>query len=244
MNPLPKRFSAKFPVSLLLGAALLCAFLLVLVMTYGAGSEALLARASTFYAFARNHVWLLLGLYVVRLLFFLPASLVIVLTGMMCGAPEGECLGVLGLALGGSIEFLLVRSTAASALSRVSNSLLQNWRQRINQAPFHAVLLMRICFVPFDAVNITAAVAGAPFRPFFLATLLGVIPTTLPLIVAGASIDFDSWVASGRLWPGEGTVHWPYVGLSVVLAALIVLHARRSQRRLPAPAEAELQARE
>jgi len=224
----------KFPAGVLLGVVLLCTFSMLLFATYGSGPRPLFERAMTFYAFAEDHAWLLVGLYVLRLLFFLPASFIIFLTGMICGPLLGEFIGVIGLTLGGSIEFLLVRAAAASALSGLSSPLLQRWQARINRTPFHSILLMRICFVPFDAVNIASAVARAPFRPFVLATILGVTPTTLPLIVSGASINFEAWVASGRLWPGEGTIHWPYIALSVFLAVLIMLHARS---RLPPDAK-------
>ena len=221
-----KRFdktSARFVLSVIL----LCAFSVLMFATYGAGTQSLFERAVTFYAFADNHAWLLVGLYVLRLLFFLPASFVIFLTGMICGPLLGEVIAVAGLALGGSIEFLLVRRSVSSIFVRPSNAWLQKWSERISRTPFHSILLMRVCFVPFDAVNIVAAIARTPFRPFLFATVLGVIPTSLPIVVSGASINFDAWVSGGHLWPGEGAIHWTYLIFSVLLAALIALHARK-----------------
>lgn len=225
-----KRFD-KTPAGLALSLALLCAFSALLFATYGAGTRPLFERAATFYAFAGKHAWLLIALYVLRLLFLLPASFVIFLTGMICGPILGEVIAILGLALGSSIEFLLVRRAVASAFSRLPGGLLQKWHERINRSPFHAILMMRVCFVPFDAVNIAAALARAPFRPFFFATVLGVAPTSLPLVVAGASVNFDAWIAGGRLWPETGVIHWPYVVFSVFLMILIALHARSRERQ-------------
>ena len=227
------KLSNKIPLRLALGVILLCGFAVLLFATYGAGPQALIQRASIFYSFAENHAWLLLGLYVLRLLFFLPASFVLFLTGMICGPEKGEMIAVIGLTLSGSIEFLLVRSSFSAALSKSSNKLLLGWRERINRAPFHSILLMRIGFVPFDIVNIAAALARAPFRSFVAATALGITPTSLPIIVSGASVDFRAWAASGRLWPGEGAINWPYLLLSLSLMLLIVLHARRRQRLNP-----------
>ena len=222
-----KEIPLKKAVGFLLGAALLCAFAGVLFATYGAGPQALFERASVFYSFARNHAWLLLGLYVLRLLFFLPASFVLFLTGMICGPVLGELVAVVGLTLSGSLEFLAVRGSFSAVLARSSSRLLRGWHARINRAPFHAILLMRVCFVPFDAVNIAAALARAPFRPFVLATAVGIMPTSLPLVISGASVDFKAWAASGRFWPGEGVVNWPYLLLSGVLMAMIIVHASR-----------------
>jgi uncharacterized membrane protein YdjX (TVP38/TMEM64 family) len=115
--------------------------------------------------------------------------------------------------------------------------LLQKWQARINRAPFHSILLLRICFVPFDAVNIAAAIARAPFRPFVLATFLGVTPTTLPIVFAGASINFDDWLAGGRLLPRADVIQWPYLAASGLMAVLITLHGRRRLRREQLPAQ-------
>lgn len=222
----------KSTIRLVLSAALLCVFLALLWATYGTGMRGLIDRAATFYAFAARHAWLLIGLYVLRLPLFLPASLVIVLTGMICGPIVGEIVAVAGLTLGGGIEFVLVRaSTATLTASWADAPLLRQWRTRISRSPFHSVLLMRLCFVPFDPVNIVSALAQAPLRPFLLATALGVIPTSLPMVLSGASIDFPSWAASGRIWPGLSAIHWPYIAASLLVSVLIAGHARMRQRR-------------
>lgn len=222
----------KTAIRLLLSAALLCVFLSLLWVTYGTGMHRLMERAATFYSFAARHAWLLLGLYILRLPLLLPASLVLVLTGMVCGPVVGEIVAVAGLTLGGGIEFLLVRtSTSALTAGWVDAPLLQKWRERINRNPFHSILVMRLCFIPFDPVNIVSALARAPLRPFLLATTLGVAPTSLPMVLSGASIDFQSWLASGRIWPGLSAIHWPYVAGSLLASALIAVHARMRQRQ-------------
>jgi uncharacterized membrane protein YdjX (TVP38/TMEM64 family) len=233
-----ERQGKKAAVRLALSAALLCVFLALLWATYGNGMRGLMERAATFYAFATAHAWLLIGLYVLRLPLLLPASLVIVLTGMICGPVTGELVAVAGLTLGGGIEFLLVRGSAGALTARWEQaSLLSRWRERVNRNPFHAILLMRLCFVPFDPVNIISALARAPLRPFLLATALGVAPTSLPMVLSGASIDFHTWAASGRIWPGLSAIHWPYLAGSLAAAVLIAMHARLRQRRLEPQAE-------
>jgi len=222
----------KKPIHLLLSAALLCVFLALLWATYGNVMRGLMERAATFYAFAAAHAWLLLGLYLLRLPLLLPASLVVVLTGMICGPVVGEIVAVAGLTLGGGVEFLLVRSSTGMLTARWERvPLLSNWRERVNRNPFHSILLMRLCFIPFDPVNIISALARAPLRPFLAATALGVAPTSLPMVLSGASIDFQAWMASGRIWPGFSAIHWPYVAGSLVASILVAAHARVRQRR-------------
>lgn len=214
-------------------AAAFAVFAALLVLTYGGSPQAILTRVASFYAFAKAHRWLLLGLYLVRLVFLMPASLLIIVTGMLCGPLLGEIVATIGLTLGGTFEFWLVRHSY-SAVSRWANlPSLERWEQRINRAPFHSILLMRVCFLPFDMVNFAAALARAPLPAFIGASLVGLAPTSLPMVMFGASLDFDAWLASGRLFPGLGVVNWGYFALSALFSAGIFIHARWFKRHLP-----------
>jgi uncharacterized membrane protein YdjX (TVP38/TMEM64 family) len=226
---------SRVPLRAIAGVALLGVFTALLAVTYTAGSHAMFQRLVQLYSFMANHAWLLPCLFVLRLPLFLPASLMLLLTGMICGTLQGELIGVIGLGISGSIEFLVVRGAFAALLKMPpEGGLRTEWLRR---TPFHSVLTLRLCLVPFDVVNIAAAVARIPFRPFAAATVLGVIPTSLPIISAGASLDFQAWLASGRLWPNGSMIHWSNVLLSLVLALLISMHARSIPgARRPPPA--------
>ncbi|MBL6751693.1 MAG: VTT domain-containing protein [Nevskia sp.] len=217
-------------IRLIAAAVLLALLAAYLAFTYGSDADGLFRRAASFYAFAGGHAWLLLGLFVLRPLFLLPASLVILLTGMLYGGVLGEAVAVAGLTLSSSIEFLLARSSLSVLLKGLEAPQLERLRGKVNAAPFRAVLLMRLCFVPFDLVNLAAAFARAPLRPFVLATALGVIPTSLPIVLTGAAVDFRSWLAGGSFWPHDAVPKWPYVLASVVLAAAVAGWARRAER--------------
>ncbi len=215
-------------IRLISAAVLLSLLAAYLGFTYGGNIDGLFHRAASFYAFAQRHAWLLLGLFVLRPLFLLPASLVIMLTGMLYGGLEGEIVAVGGLTLSGSIEFLLARSSLAVLLQGLDSPQLQRLQQRVGAAPFRAVLLMRLCFVPFDLVNLASALGRAPLRPFAAATALGVIPTSLPIVLTGTAVDFQAWLAGGSLWPHDAVPKWPYILGSVLLAVAIAGWARRS----------------
>lgn len=232
MNARTANWISRVPFRVIAGAALLGAFGALLAVTYAAGSHAMFERLVRLYSLMANHVWLLPCLFVLRLPLFLPASLMLLLTGMICGTLQGELIGVLGLALSGSIEFLVVRGGFGALLPQQAGVRME-WLRR---TPFHSVLTLRLCLVPFDVVNIAAAAARLPFRPFAAATVLGVIPTSLPIIAAGASLDFPAWLASGRLWPEGGMIRWSNVLLSLVLALLISVHARSLPGRRQPPA--------
>lgn len=230
-GPSPAEPGDRLKRTLVVGA--FAVFAALLVLTYGASPQAILARVASFYAFAKSHMWLLLGLYLVRLVFLMPASLLLIVTGMLCGPWLGEIVATIGLTLGGAVEFWLVRHSYA-AVSRWANlPSLERWEARINRAPFHSILLMRVCFLPFDMVNFAAALARAPLRAFVAASLVGLAPTSLPIVMFGASLDFDAWLASGKLFPGLGVVNWSYFALSALFSLGIFLHARWFKNHLP-----------
>lgn len=210
--------------------ALLAAIAAFLLITYGGNPTLLFRRAASFYTFAQAHAWMLMALYVLRPLFFLPASFVILLTGMIYGAAAGEAVAVGGLTLGGAIEFYLARSSFTAVVGAAPPAAIGRLQQRVGKAPFRAILLMRLCFVPFDAVTLAAALARVPLGAFVTATALGVIPTSLPIVLSGAALDFRAWQAGGELWPHGSALTWPWVALSFGLAALTVAVARRSTR--------------
>jgi uncharacterized membrane protein YdjX (TVP38/TMEM64 family) len=206
---------------------LLLAFAALLVITYGAGQQAILNRVAAFYAFAQQHIWLLLALYLVRLLFLMPASLLLIVTGMLCGPILGEMVAIIGLTLGGAVEFLIMRHSYAVLGRWITLPTFKSWQARINRAPFHSILLMRVCMLPFDMVNLAAALARVPLRAFVSASLIGLAPTSLPIVMAGASVRFDVWFASGRLLPGFSAINWWYIALSIAIIIVTMLHARR-----------------
>jgi uncharacterized membrane protein YdjX (TVP38/TMEM64 family) len=216
-------------VRLTMAAVLMTLLAAYLAVTYGSDVHRLFQRAASFYAFAERHAWLLLGLYVLRPLFLLPASLVILLTGMLYGGVLGELVAVAGLTLSSAIEFLLARTSVTALLQGVDAPRLERLQDQVNAAPFRAVLLMRLCFVPFDLVNLAAAVGRAPLRPFVAATALGVIPTSLPIVLSGAAVDFKAWLAGGSFWPHDAVPKWPYILGSILIAVVVAAWARRSE---------------
>lgn len=190
---------------------LLCAFAAI----YLAEPGVLLRRAAALHAFAAHNAWLFVGLFLLRLLFLLPVSAVLLLTGAIYGVRLGELVAVAGLTLSGSAEFLLAR-TALRSMLRLPGPMLQRWQARLDRAPFQAVLLMRVCFVPFDLVNVMAAVGRVRLAPFVCATVLGVVPAAFPVVLLGASIDLQSWFAGDSLLPAAASLNGAYVAGAIL----------------------------
>lgn len=218
-------------------SALMLLLLAPMAVLYAQGPEALFARAMQLAALAEQYPLLILALYLLRLAFLVPVSVLILLTGLLYGPWWGQLIAVTGLMLGGTVEFLLARRLGRP-LGELSDQLhwLKALRGRIRDKPFQTILLLRLAFVPFDPVNLLAAWARAPLRHFAAASVLGLIPTTFPIVTAGASVNLAAWRASGKLWPGVGGIAWPQLALSLGLIALTLVVSAALRRRAAAVA--------
>jgi uncharacterized membrane protein YdjX (TVP38/TMEM64 family) len=63
------------------------------------------------------------------------------------------------------------------------------------------VLLLYLLYAPLDLVGILAGVLRIDWKPFVLATMLGLIPATLSWVLLGASIETDLTDGIPRLQP-------------------------------------------
>lgn len=61
----------------------------------------------------------------------------------------------------------------------------------LKQNPFQTVLIMRLLYLPYDAVSVLAGSLGINFMIFFLATFIGNLGGTLAYVGIGASIQGD-----------------------------------------------------
>lgn len=104
---------------------------------------------------------------------------------------------------------------------------LASWSSRLRANSFEAVLVMRLLFLPYDAVNYAAGFLRVRWRPFLAATALGSLPGTFAFVLAGSSLE--------RL---DGTsVHIDPTAVAasaIVLSASLILARVLRRRHTPA----------
>ncbi|MCX4744666.1 TVP38/TMEM64 family protein [Kitasatospora sp. NBC_01287] len=160
---------------------------------------------------------------------FLPKPALSVAAGLLFGARWGVPVAVLGTTAGALLAFALGRGLGQRALRPLLRGrALLALDRGLTEHGFRTVLLMRLVpGVPFQAVNLGAAVSGVRLRPYLAGTALGVLPGTAAYVVAGASAGSPgspAFLASGAV--------------IVLLGAASLLGARRAHRRGTAPATA------
>ena len=156
-------------------------------------------------------VLLLLAVYVVRPLLFLPITLLTVFAGFLYGAVWGTVYATLATLLSCAVGYVVGYFLRGDKLQ-----LQKGWLERLRERSFETILVSRLTFLPGDVVNYAAGFLKISFVSFLLATAIGGMPGLLVGVLAGASLETFS--ATGfRLNP------WYIVASLVMLLASVLL---------------------
>ena len=69
--------------------------------------------------------------------------------------------------------------------------LVVDLKNKANESPFMAILMTRLLFFPFDLVNYVSGLLRIKFVPFFLATLVWIIPGASVFVIAGWAFHWE-----------------------------------------------------
>jgi uncharacterized membrane protein YdjX (TVP38/TMEM64 family) len=117
------------------------------------------------------------------------AALLSVIGGLLFGTVLAAICVVLGATAGAVLLFLAARSALAAPLRRRAAPLLERIRPGLERDGFSYLLSLRLLpVVPFWLVNLAPALVGMRLAPFFLATLIGIIPGVLFFVSLGAGL--------------------------------------------------------
>jgi uncharacterized membrane protein YdjX (TVP38/TMEM64 family) len=117
------------------------------------------------------------------------AALLSVIGGLLFGTVLAAVCVVLGASAGAVLLFLAARSALAAPLRRRAAPLLDRIRPGLERDGFSYLLSLRLLpVVPFWLVNLAPALVGMRLAPFFLATLIGIIPGVLFFVSLGAGL--------------------------------------------------------
>ena len=118
----------------------------------------------------------------------------------------------------GAGRFFTSQATAAR-LDQLPGGLVA----RVQTRPFETTVIMRLLYLPFDAVGYLSGFLRLPPVAFLLASTLGTIPGIVAFVGFGASID--------SLDEGMPTFDLRLLAASVVLAVLGAFVARQLRKR-------------
>lgn len=127
----------------------------------------------------------ILALYVLRSLLFIPASVLTIVAGTLFGPFWGSLLNILGENLSAAISFYLGRLFGRRFVRDHEAAWLKKYDELLTKDGFLPILLMRFLLFPFDVVNIGSGMTGVPYRTYGAATFLGLLPAIITFTVLG-----------------------------------------------------------
>lgn len=182
-----------------------------------------------------DHWWgpvLFVVAYALRPLVLFPAAVLTVLGGLAFGLVAGVWWTLLASGLSTVVTYAVGRFFGSEGTADRLGSLLGGRIGRAVDRPFETTLLMRLVYVPFDAVGYVAGFLRLRPVPFLTGSLLGTVPGIVAFVGFGASVR--------SLDEGTPSVDWRIAAASLVLAVGGIVVARRLREPRPTPRVPEL----
>ncbi|MBG6218931.1 putative membrane protein YdjX (TVP38/TMEM64 family) [Arthrobacter sp. CAN_A6] len=153
-----------------------------------------------------------------------PKNVLSIAAGVLFGFGPGLVIVYCAALLGASVAFWLGRALGRDAVEKFTGTRVEKVDAVLSKRGFPAVVGVRLVPVlPFTAINYSAGLTALGWWPYFLGTMLGILPGTVSFLALGAfGLEFG--------WPAQ--VATAALGV-LTLAGLIV--AMRSRRRNRTP---------
>lgn len=165
----------------------------------------------------------LLALYLLRPILLVPAPVVCLAAGAAFGPWVGAAMTWIGENLGAQLAFGIARAVGpqrGAGAAADANAIPAGWRSILAHRGVVCVVLMRLSFLPHDAINYGCGLSPLRFRDFALGTALGILPGVVVFSVAGGSIT-----GQGSRW-AAGAIAAATIAAAAVLARSLWRTAR------------------
>lgn len=204
--------------------------LILAVRQYMAANDLTFAQLTAEMQTLLSSTWfgplLYIVVYLLRPLILFPASLLTILGGSVFGLVPGFLIVLVAGTVSAVIPYGIGRWFSSGAAPESTDaSALQRFMHVLRRNPFQAVLMMRLIYLPYDAVSLIAGNLRIPFIVFILATGLGNVAGTLSFVGVGAALEGN--LASGQASLNPATLLFSGVILVISLAVSRLLNRRQ-----------------
>jgi uncharacterized membrane protein YdjX (TVP38/TMEM64 family) len=155
--------------------------------------------------------------------------------GFLFGAWLGGAYSLIGATIGGSLVFLIARTSFGGLLRERAGPALRKLEAGFNEDGASYLLFLRLVpLFPFWLVNLVPAFFGVPLRTFVLCSFFGMAPATFVYasVGSGAGALFDAGETPDLRIVLQGRVLLPLIALAV-LALVPVLYKKLKRERAP-----------
>jgi uncharacterized membrane protein YdjX (TVP38/TMEM64 family) len=124
------------------------------------------------------------GVYTLASLILMPVTLLIIATGVAFGPWLGFVYALCGSLISAVAGYGIGRLLGKKAVRRFPGAMLQRVQRQISRHGFFSMLVVRaIPIAPFAVINFVAGANGFRLRDFILATIAGMTPGILTLVI-------------------------------------------------------------
>ncbi len=159
--------------------------------------------------------------FLIRPLLFFSVGVLCIMGGIIFGTGSlmhlllALAYAVVGVICSAIISFGIGRFLGNGIVPEMDGTrgeILQRYAARLRRNGFLTVLTMRLVLLPFDVVNYLAALMAVDWKAYFLATAIGILPSTFAFVSFGAAIDM-SQMAMGQT---------PQIDAKMILPAVLI----------------------
>lgn len=210
----------------LVGVLLVAGIFIALFAFYKPAQDGALAVLEWFENQGPWGMLLYVAMYVVIVLFLVPAIIFTVGAGFVFGFWKGFLVVIAAMAISAPIAFLLARYAFGG---RVAQRLKEHRRLKmlnkgLEREGWKIVLLSRLVpGFPFKLSNYFFGLTGVPFRGFFFGTMIGLLPLTVVNVYVGSIASRLTDVVDRDPEPWE----WVLYGVGLVVSIILVWYIAR-----------------
>jgi uncharacterized membrane protein YdjX (TVP38/TMEM64 family) len=159
---------------------------------------------------------LVILIFVLGGLTFVPVTAMIVLTVVVLGPLRGLALAVVGVLTSAAVGYAVGRLLGRHLVRRIAGRRLNRLSARLARRGAYAVAAARVlALAPFTSMNLVAGASRVPLRDYALGTVLGTIPGVIAI-----ALGTDGVAALTRRFAIAGLALLTVVGTGALLVGL------------------------
>jgi uncharacterized membrane protein YdjX (TVP38/TMEM64 family) len=173
-----------------------------------------------------------IGVYAIATVLFVPGWILTVGAGVAFGLFWGTFAALIGATIGATFAFLIARYVARGAVSKrfVKNKNFRAIDDAIGQQGWKMVGLLRLSpLVPFNLSNYLYGLTAIAFVPYFLATLIGMLPGTVLYVYLGTIGKIGLEASKGTA--EKSALEYVFLGIGLAATIIVTILVTRAARR-------------
>lgn len=179
-------------------------------------------------------------IYGLRSFTFFPAMWLTIAAGSLFGFGPGLIYALIGENLSANTAYALARFFRRdNGHAEDRNPRIAAFRRLLVEQAFPTTVVLRASFLPFDLVNYACGLLRVPWPPYFLASIIGMLPPMITFVSFGATVKLPDLLAQKTFSPEQliDTKQLLISGGLLVASAVIAWFAHRRRKKLAAAAE-------